>query len=59
MRGKDVPTSDADDGRRYALRLHNGASTSDAGDPDGGRLMHVLLGYMRWPQNPEVQPYGG
>lgn len=28
---------------------------SEAGDADGERLMHVRLGYVGWPKNPEVQ----
>ena len=39
--GKDVPMSDVDDGRLYALHLHGGAFASDADDADGGRPMHA------------------
>lgn len=42
--GKDVSTSDANDGRCYALCLRTGISTSDAAEADGGRLTHVHLG---------------
>lgn len=42
----DVPTSDADDRWRQALR--KGAPTSDVGDVDGETPTRVHLGYLSW-----------
>lgn len=42
--GKAVPTSDTDDGRRYALRLPTGAFASDSDDADGGQHTHAHTG---------------
>lgn len=51
-KGKDMPTSDADDGRCLHKRLlHQTLMTKMLGDP----RMHTQ-GYMCQLQNPEVQP---
>lgn len=44
-RGKDVPTSDADDGDATPCAcVCGGASASDSGDADGGQSTHVHTG---------------
>ena len=46
--GKDVPTSDANDGRRKVLRLCTGAFVADAGRPTHAHAVGTCASFRTW-----------